>query len=187
MLPGKSLFLLSLLLRHAFYPQASAVPHSTQRLPSTTTNKRNYPDEVRLPYLPPPPPLLRPALTLMQQLVCPGHLPLPPYPQDPIYMSAARIDPETQAPTALTYTDSWGEKEAIFAREGLCSRAGCICIHSHVVCSNFEYPFFVLVLHTWYADNCFITCTCKQVHSGPTLQMVTLGNTTVKSMERKSR
>lgn len=96
-------------------------------------------------------------------------------------MSAARIDPETQIPTALTYTDPWGEKEAIFAREGLCTRAGCKCVQGHIVCNNFEYPFFILVLHTWYSDDCFNTCTCKTVTPTKTLQMVTLRNTTVDS------
>lgn len=80
-------------------------------------------------------------------------------------MKAAHIDASTQAPTVLTYTDSWGEQEYIFAREGLCSRAGCKCVFGILVCNNFEYVFFSRVVYNWYANACLDTCTCRIVRA----------------------
>ncbi|KAF6225635.1 hypothetical protein HO133_009635 [Letharia lupina] len=109
MLRLNSLSLLGILLHHHFFSSTSALPLETHRQLSLTLSKRT-----------------------VEFLDCPGPLPLPPYPEAPIFMKATHIDVESQAPTALTYTDRWGEQEYIFAREGLCSRAGCKCVSGFV-------------------------------------------------------
>lgn len=88
-------------------------------------------------------------------------------------MKAVHIKAGTQAPTALTYTDAWGVKEYIFAREGLCSRAGCQCISGSIVCNNFEYVYFSRVIYNWYAGDCSSTCTCE-LEPSPASQSVSL-------------
>lgn len=151
MLSVKSLSSIGILLHHHFFLTTSALPLETQRTPPPTLSKRAD----------------------FEYLVCPGNLPLPPYPQAPVFMKAAHIDVETQAPTALTYTDMWGEQEYIFAREGLCSRAGCRCSSGSVVCDNLDDIYFSRVLYNWYATDCFATCTCELVRS-PTPQIIDL-------------
>lgn len=172
MLPVTLSSLLGIFFYLHIFPSISAVPLETQRVPSSTLSKRSNRQVGH--HLSPTccsPTLPTHVESQDQVLVCPGPLPLPPYPQAPIYMKAARIDPETQSPTALIYTDAWGEEEHVFAREGLCTRAGCECIYGALVCNNFEYLFFSRVLYNWSATGCMSTCTCK----GSTPQSVSSG------------
>ncbi|KAF6239684.1 hypothetical protein HO173_002230 [Letharia columbiana] len=150
MLRLNSLSLLGILLHHYFFSSTSALPLETHRQLSLTLSKRT-----------------------VEFLDCPGPLPLPPYPEAPIFMKATHIDVESQAPTALTYTDRWGEQEYIFEREGLCSRAGCKCVSGSIVCNNFGYLFFSRVLHSWYSADCLATCSCSFVdpHNPPSVSL----------------
>ncbi|KAL8946180.1 MAG: hypothetical protein Q9222_007393 [Ikaeria aurantiellina] len=77
-------------------------------------------------------------------------------------MAAAATD-ERGNVLSLKYTDSYGEQQYILELEGLCSRAGCVCINNRVRCTDVRNPFFELAIYNHYHIYCASRCSCTQI------------------------
>ena len=64
---------------------------------------------------------------------------------------------------SLVYTDSWGDQQYILEMEGLCQRAGCICLQGLVRCVNFSDIFFEHAIYIAFSHLCVTRCSCAAI------------------------
>lgn len=78
----------------------------------------------------------------------------------------AHVSPKTHTVASLEYIDQWKVVEFVFELEGLCSRAGCRCIEGYLICNDFGYIYFNLMIYNWYVSTCYSKCDCATVAQG---------------------
>ncbi|KAL9600687.1 MAG: hypothetical protein Q9219_003017 [cf. Caloplaca sp. 3 TL-2023] len=70
---------------------------------------------------------------------------------------------DSGAVLSLEYTDMWGDRQYILEMEGLCSRAGCMCVNGLVLCVNFLDPFFEQSIYEHFFSTCAGRCSCIDI------------------------